>query len=96
MNKAILTVVTTGAAVMMLSVSSATFAQAAGGGQGGDAHGAATAGMTYHGDPIDSPWVTKPAGWTTQQGTPDAAPATAMSTPVDNTPHKQADAQQTQ
>jgi hypothetical protein len=93
MNKAILTVVTVSAAVMMLSVSSETFAQAAGGGQGGNAHGAATAGMTYHGDPIDSPWVTKPAGWTMQQGNPDTAPATAMSTPEDSAHNKQADAQ---
>ena len=60
MNKAILTVVMTGVAVVSMSVSGAAFAGNNGG--AGNAHGAATAGMTYQGDPIDSPWTTKPAG----------------------------------
>lgn len=38
----------------------ATFAYAGGNGNGGNgsggAHGAATAGMTYHGEPVSSPW----------------------------------------
>jgi hypothetical protein len=68
MNKAFLTVVTTGAAIVSFSVASAAFAGGNGNGGAGDAHGAATAGMTYHGDPIDSPWTTKPAGMTPDQG----------------------------
>jgi hypothetical protein len=60
MNKAILTVVATGVAAISLSVSSAAFAGNNGG--AGNAHGAATAGMTWQGDPINSPWTTKPAG----------------------------------
>ncbi|RFU45111.1 hypothetical protein [Paraburkholderia sp. DHOC27] len=91
MNKAMLGVVATGVAVVSFCMSSATFAQA-GGGQGGDAHGAATAGMTYHGDPIDSPWTTKPAGWSKDDSAPSAPPATAMSTD-DATHNKQPDTQ---
>jgi hypothetical protein len=38
----------------------AAFAYAGGNGNGGNgsggAHGAATAGMTYHGEPVSSPW----------------------------------------
>jgi hypothetical protein len=60
MNKAILTVVATGVAAISLSVSGAAFAGNNGG--AGNAHGAATAGMTWQGDPINSPWTTKPAG----------------------------------
>jgi hypothetical protein len=60
MNKAILTVVMTGVAAISLSVSGAAFAGNNGG--AGNAHGAATAGMTWQGDPINSPWTTKPAG----------------------------------
>ena len=66
MNKAILTVVMTGAAAVSLSVSGAAFAGNNGG--AGNAHGAATAGMTYQGDPINSPWTTKPAGMMMDQG----------------------------
>jgi hypothetical protein len=62
MNKAILTVFVTGVAAI---TTGAAFAGNNGG--AGNAHGAATAGMTYHGDPIDSPWTTKPAGMTTDQ-----------------------------
>jgi hypothetical protein len=60
MNKAILTVVATGVAAISLSVSGEAFAGNNGG--AGNAHGAATAGMTWQGDPINSPWTTKPAG----------------------------------
>jgi hypothetical protein len=95
MNKAILTAVTAGIAAASFCMSSVTFAQAGGGGQGGDAHGAATAGMTYHGDPISSPWTTKPAGWNmdqnSQSSSTNAPAATSMSS--DDGTHKQADAQ---
>ncbi|HEY1999893.1 hypothetical protein [Paraburkholderia sp.] len=81
MNKAILTVVTTGAVAAALCTSSVTFAQAGGNGQGGNgagnAHGAATAGMTYGGDPISSPWVTKPAGFA-DNGNMPASPSKPM------------------
>lgn len=47
------------AVVVPALVATNAFAQAGGNGQGGtgggNAHGAATAGMTYRGDPIDSP-----------------------------------------
>ncbi|MGA7779532.1 MAG: hypothetical protein WCA85_17725 [Paraburkholderia sp.] len=92
MNKAILTVVTTSIAAASLCMSSVTFAQAGGAGQGGDAHGAATAGMTYHGDPISSPWTTKPAGWNGDQtSSTNPPPPAAMSS--DDGSHKQPDAQ---
>lgn len=49
-----------GVAVASLFACAATFAQAGGNGNGGNgsggAHGAATAGMTYHGEPVSSPW----------------------------------------
>ncbi|MGF6726516.1 hypothetical protein P3T43_005906 [Paraburkholderia sp. GAS41] len=67
MNKAILTVVMTGVAAVSLSVSGAAFAGNNGG--AGNSHGAATAGMTYLGDPVESPWTTKPAGMKMDQGT---------------------------
>ena len=68
MNKAMLTVVLTGVAAVSFGVSGVAFA--------GNAHGAATAGMTYHGDPVSSPWTTKPAWWTMGQRA-DAEPAVA-------------------
>jgi hypothetical protein len=68
MNKAMLTVVLTGVATVSFGVSGVAFA--------GNAHGAATAGMTYQGDPVSSPWTTKPAGWTMGQRA-DAEPAVA-------------------
>lgn len=47
-------------AIASLCVGAATLAQAGGNGNGGNgsggAHGAATAGMTYHSEPISSPW----------------------------------------
>jgi hypothetical protein len=71
MNRATF-VVLTGVSAASFFVSSATFAQVGGNGQGGlgagNAHGPATAGMTYHGDPISSPWVSLPAGWGDQTG----------------------------
>ncbi|RKE38460.1 hypothetical protein B0G76_4783 [Paraburkholderia sp. BL23I1N1] len=51
-------------AVASLCACAATFAQAGGNGNGGNgsggAHGAATAGMTYHGEPVSSPWNRAP------------------------------------
>jgi hypothetical protein len=47
-------------AVASLCACAATLAQAGGNGNGGNgsggAHGAATAGMTYHSEPVSSPW----------------------------------------
>ena len=47
-------------AAVSLCACAATFAQAGGNGNGGNgsggAHGAATAGMTYHSEPVSSPW----------------------------------------
>lgn len=46
-------------ATVSVCVSSATFAQGGngnGGSGGGGSHGAATAGMTYHSEPVSSPW----------------------------------------
>ncbi|MGH8781696.1 hypothetical protein [Paraburkholderia sp.] len=47
-------------AAVSLCACAATYAQAGGNGNGGNgsggAHGAATAGMTYHGEPVSSPW----------------------------------------
>jgi hypothetical protein len=85
MNKTILTVVMTGAATVLFGVSGVAFAA--------NAHGAATAGMTYQGDPVSSPWTTKPAGWTMGQsgaGMPAAANDTSESAVSS---HAQADAQ---
>ncbi|MDR8401851.1 hypothetical protein NE850_36575 [Paraburkholderia sp. USG1] len=51
-------------AVASLCVCAATLAQAGGNGNGGNgsggAHGAATAGMTYHSEPVSSPWNSVP------------------------------------
>jgi hypothetical protein len=95
MNRAILTVVMTGVAAASFCMSSVTFAQAGGNGQGGigagNAHGAATAGMTYQGDPISSAWTTKPAGMMMNQNSMNTPPATPMSS-SDGT-HAQTDTQ---
>ena len=77
MNKAILTVFMTGVAAISLSVSSAAFAGNNGG--AGNAHGAATAGMTYLGDPINSPWTTKPAGMMMDQSRMNVPPSSDTS-----------------
>ena len=64
MEKVTLKVVLVRVAVVSLCASAATFAQAGGNGNGGTgsggAHGAATAGMTYHGEPVSSPWNAQP------------------------------------
>ncbi|MFM0131634.1 hypothetical protein [Paraburkholderia sediminicola] len=71
-------------AVASLCVCAATLAQAGGNGNGGNgnggngsggAHGAATAGMTDHGEPVSSPWnrvpgdMSKTADTTSGMGT---------------------------
>ncbi|MGA7779110.1 MAG: hypothetical protein WCA85_15580 [Paraburkholderia sp.] len=57
-------------AVVSLCACAATYAQAGGNGNGGNgsggAHGAATAGMTYHGEPVSSPWNRVPGDITTK------------------------------
>lgn len=84
MNKAILTVVMTGVAAMSLALSGAAFA--------GNAHGAATAGMTYQGDPISSAWTTKPAGWMMDQGSTNM-PSSSDTSNNNGTTHAQMDPQ---
>lgn len=60
-------------AVASLCACAATFAQAGGNGNGGNgsggAHGAATAGMTYHGEPVSSPWNRVPGDMSKNAGT---------------------------
>lgn len=93
MNRTIVTVVMAGVSAATLCVSSVTFAQAGGNGQGGigagNAHGAATAGMTYDGDPISSPWVSLPAGWAdkSDMNKPNSKPVSpndGTNVPMDN------------
>jgi len=66
----------------------ATFAQGGngnGGSGGGGAHGAATSGMTYHSEPVSSPWTT--AMWSgNMEGYRDASKGSAHSiSPDDST-----------
>ena len=59
MQKVICKVALTCVATGSLLVSSASFAQGGngnGGSGGGGSHGAATSGMTYHSEPVTSPW----------------------------------------
>ncbi|CAB3795373.1 hypothetical protein LMG28614_04162 [Paraburkholderia ultramafica] len=60
MEKLTMNALFTRVAFASLCVCAATFAQAGGNGNGGNgsggAHGAATAGMTYHSEPVSSPW----------------------------------------
>nr|WKF59674.1 hypothetical protein HUO10_004185 [Paraburkholderia busanensis] len=66
MEKSTLKVVLARIAVVSICASTATFAQAGGNGNGGNgsggSHGAATSGMTYHSEPVTSPWSTVPGG----------------------------------
>jgi len=75
------------AAAVPVFLSTAALAQGGGNGQGGsgggDAHGAATAGMTYHGDPATSPLNAMYVG---MPGGPDSATmGTHMMSPRDGT-----------
>ncbi|MFM0009123.1 hypothetical protein [Paraburkholderia sediminicola] len=73
-------------AVASLCVCAATLAQAGGngnGGTGGGAHGAATAGMTYHSEPVSSPWNRVPGDMSKSADT--AHMDTPGMTPDDNT-----------
>ena len=60
MEKLALKVLIARVAIASLCACAATFAYAGGNGNGGSggggAHGAATAGMTYHSEPVSSPW----------------------------------------
>ena len=52
------------AVIASMCASNVTFAQGGGNGNGGSggggAHGAATSGMTYHGEPVTSAWAADP------------------------------------
>ncbi len=82
------------ACVAALCGCAATFAHAGGNGNGGNgsggAHGAATAGMTYHGEPVTSPWNRTP-GDTPRKATGSTADMPGM-TPREGadgaTPHQ--------
>ncbi|PQV53906.1 hypothetical protein [Paraburkholderia sp. BL21I4N1] len=64
-------------AVVSLCACAATLAQAGGNGNGGNgsggSHGAATAGMTYHSEPVTSPWSTVPGGMKSDMSMTDTA-----------------------
>lgn len=92
MNKAILTVVMTGVVAVSLATPGAAFAGGNGNGGSGNAHGAATAGMTYQGDPISSAWTTKPAGWMMDQGSNMNTPSSS-DTSNNSTTHAKPDPQ---
>lgn len=83
MAKLTLKVLLARVAVASLCASAATFAQAGGNGNGGNgsggAHGAATAGMTYHGEPVSSPWNPVPGARPTDA---DMAGTMAPGTPT--------------
>ncbi|ASW01241.1 hypothetical protein [Paraburkholderia aromaticivorans] len=68
MKKLTLEVLLARVTVASLCACAATFAQAGGNGNGGNgsggAHGAATAGMTYHSEPVSSPWNRVPGDMT--------------------------------
>lgn len=64
------------AVVASMCVTTATFAQGGngnGGSGGGGAHGAATSGMTYHGEPVTSPWGAEPGQIRKNGGTAETA-----------------------
>lgn len=69
-------------AVASLCACAATFAQAGGNGNGGNgsggAHGAATAGMTYHGEPVSSPWNRVPGDMSKTAATTSGMDMSAM------------------
>jgi hypothetical protein len=74
-------------AVASLCACAATFAQAGGNGNGGNgsggAHGAATAGMTYHSEPVSSPWNRVPGDMSKTADTTGGMGMSAMH-PEDN------------
>ncbi|MFM0031733.1 hypothetical protein PQR70_36550 [Paraburkholderia madseniana] len=69
-------------AVASLCACAATFAQAGGNGNGGNgsggAHGAATAGMTYHSEPVSSPWNRVPGDMSRSADTTSGMGMSAM------------------
>jgi hypothetical protein len=75
MEKVTLKVVLACAAIVSLSAATATFAQGGGNGNGGTggggAHGAATAGRTYHSEPVTSLWNPEPGRMMKNTGMPE-------------------------
>lgn len=69
-------------AVASLCACATTFAQAGGNGNGGNgsggAHGAATAGMTYHSEPVSSPWNRAPGDMSKSSDTASGMGMSAM------------------
>ncbi|MFP3567720.1 hypothetical protein [Paraburkholderia sp. SIMBA_030] len=75
-------------AVASLCACAATLSQAGGNGNGGNgsggAHGAATAGMTYHSEPVSSPWNRVPGDMSKKADTTSGMGMSNM-TPEDST-----------
>lgn len=65
------------AVIASMCVTTAAFAQGGGNGNGGSggggAHGAATSGMTYHSEPVTSPWGAEPGRTKKNVATAEAA-----------------------
>lgn len=71
MTQSTLKVLLASAAVASLCAVAPAFAQGGGNGNGGGSggsHGAATAGMTYHSEPVNSPWNPEPSRSSTNPG----------------------------
>ncbi|CAG4888420.1 hypothetical protein [Paraburkholderia saeva] len=75
MQNVTLKVVLVCSAAASLFASTTTFAQGGGNGNGGSggggSHGAATAGMTYHSEPVNSPWNQDPSRMSQRGGMAD-------------------------
>lgn len=87
MEKSTFKVLLARVAVVSLCACAASLAQAGGNGNGGNgsggSHGAATAGMTFHSEPVSSPWNRVP-GDMTRPPEMSSAPMPGMS-PDDGT-----------
>ncbi len=68
MGKVTLKTICACVAVASLCATTATFAQGGGNGNGGSGGGAATSVMTYHGEPVSSPWGAEPGRMTKNAG----------------------------
>lgn len=75
MEKVTLKVLVACAGTALLCATTATFAQGGGNGNGGSggggAHGASTAGMTYHSEPVTSLWNREPGKLTKKMAVDD-------------------------
>jgi hypothetical protein len=75
-------------AVASLCACAASFAYAGGNGNGGNgsggAHGAATAGMTYHSEPVSSPWNRVPGDMSRSADTGSGMGSMSAPRPDDN------------